>query len=156
MRRIVCSLLLLCALGCGPGFVPVTGRVTFDGKPLEGATVTLLPEDPAGTPAFGLTDAAGRFEARSGNDAGMRTGKYAVVVTKDEPAAVPVGTEPTGGTKRIDELTPDELAEGMRYNARTPRRSVVPLRYADRATSQLTAEIAPRQPELEITLNTKP
>jgi len=156
MQRIGCAILLLSAIGCGPGLVPVTGRVTFDGQPVEGATVTLLPDDPAGTPAFGFTDATGRFEARTSNDAGMRPGKYVVVVIKDEPATTPVGPAPAGGTKRIDELTPEELAEGMRYNARTPRKSVLPVRYADRSTSQLTTDIAARQPELEISLTTKP
>lgn len=156
MLRIGCALLLLCPVGCGSGLVPVAGQVTLDGQPLEGATVTLLPEDPAGTPGFGFTDANGRFEGRTGNDAGMRPGRYTVVVIKDEPAAAPAGPAPEGGTKRIDELTPEELAEGMRYNARTPRRTVIPVRYADRATSQIAVEIAAGQPDLDVSLTTKP
>ncbi|MBA4191924.1 MAG: hypothetical protein C0467_28425 [Planctomycetaceae bacterium] len=156
MRRIGCALLLLSSLGCGSGFVPVTGRVTLDGRPLEGATVTLLPDGLEGVPAFGFTDATGRFVAQSGNDAGMKPGKYVVVVIKDEPAELPTGPAPAGGNKRVDELSPDELAEGMRYNARTPRRSVIPVRYADRATSQLTADIARPQGDVEIALTAKP
>jgi len=152
MRQTGLAILLLSGIGCGSTLVPVVGRVTFDGQPLEGATVTLIPEDSAGTPAFGFTDAAGRFQAHTNNDTGMRPGKYFVVVTKDEPAGPSAGPAPAGGNKRIDELTPEELAEGMRYNSQTPRRSVLPTRYADHATSELRVDIAPRQPELEISL----
>jgi hypothetical protein len=56
-------LLLPLTLGCGKGgpqVVPVTGRATLDGRPLELADVTFQPEG-AQRPSIGRTDADGRY-----------------------------------------------------------------------------------------------
>jgi hypothetical protein len=48
--------------GCapqGPVTVQVTGTVTLDGEPVEGATVGFRPTE--GTPGTGTTDASGKF-----------------------------------------------------------------------------------------------
>lgn len=54
-------LLLSLAAGCGESsnIVPVTGVLTFKGKPVTNAFVDFLPKH--GRPSWGQTDATGRF-----------------------------------------------------------------------------------------------
>jgi len=50
--------------GCrktGPELAPVSGRVTLAGRPLENADVVFQPDN-GKSPAFGRTDAEGRYE----------------------------------------------------------------------------------------------
>jgi hypothetical protein len=68
----VAGLVLAPMVGCGdanrPKVVPVTGTVTFQGKPLDGAQVTFRAQEgrqSAGELAFGTTDAQGRFLLRT-------------------------------------------------------------------------------------------
>jgi hypothetical protein len=53
-------------MGCGDSpenLSTVTGQVTLDGAPLEGALVEFTPND-AGSPSYGRTDAQGKYELR--------------------------------------------------------------------------------------------
>jgi len=83
--------ILLCCFGCKggglPGLVPCSGVVTLDDKPLEGATVMLIPRDSSGSlrNAIGVTDATGKFRMTTlqEND-GVMPGTYTVTVTKFE------------------------------------------------------------------------
>ena len=85
----------LVALGCGKGnLVPVKGVVTLDGQPLEGASVTFVPEENGGFPAGGRTDANGAFHLSTYSDGdGARLGDYRVTVTK-------AANDPSWGDKR--------------------------------------------------------
>ncbi|HVX16196.1 MAG TPA: DUF6795 domain-containing protein [Pirellulales bacterium] len=95
-----CCLLLSVVVGCNrgpalPPTTPVSGTVTLDGKPLEGATVMFVPKDrEKGTAANGKTDAAGKFElttfvAGSTQAKGALAGDYVVTVAKSEAQAIP-------------------------------------------------------------------
>jgi hypothetical protein len=70
----------------------VKGVVTFDGQPLEGATVIFVPSGEVASTAAGPTDAQGRFEltTRSPGD-GVMPGDYRVTITKKE---IPMRPEP--------------------------------------------------------------
>jgi hypothetical protein len=73
--------------GCGDGGprrVPVSGTLTLNGKPLEGATVTFAPDptNPVGTPGGAFTDKDGSYIAASDQRPGLAAGKYKVLVTK--------------------------------------------------------------------------
>lgn len=68
MRLLV--LISLAAIGCGKApTVPVSGRVTLDGQPLEGASVLFQPvvadANADGFGSVGQTDADGRFELKA-------------------------------------------------------------------------------------------
>jgi hypothetical protein len=73
------------------GLVVCKGRVTLDTVPLEGATVTLIPnienitEENKQRNAFSVTDSAGRFAMTTlkEND-GVYPGQYWVIITKYE------------------------------------------------------------------------
>src|SRR5262245_6481550 len=84
---LVIGALSLAGCDAGPKFLPVTGVVTLDGKPVEGATVAFAPI-PAGIASVGVTDSAGRFTLQSQTDkAGAVAGKYNVTVIKVEAVA---------------------------------------------------------------------
>ncbi|CAN5334820.1 carboxypeptidase-like regulatory domain-containing protein [soil metagenome] len=76
-------LLLVLVCGCGgETFHNISGIVTLDGAPLDGASITFVPVE-KGNPAVGRTDAGGRYTLETGNTAGIRPGSYKVVVVKN-------------------------------------------------------------------------
>ncbi len=81
------SLLLAVAVGCGekhPGIVPVSGRVTIDGKPL---TVGQVRVSPAGhRPSLGAIDKTGRFTLSCFEIGdGVPTGTHLATISAIEP-----------------------------------------------------------------------
>ncbi len=91
---ILALMLLVGALGCGGGLVPVTGVVTLDGRPVEGAMVLFVPEDHRGQPAQGVTAADGTFSLSTGMEPGAAPGDYKVLVTKTS-GTLPPGADPS-------------------------------------------------------------
>lgn len=89
MKREVGFIVAIAALsGCGsegPSLVPVSGTVTINGRPLDGAQIEFLPEDqgPAGgRPGGAKTAADGRYTATTDGRWGLVPGKYRAVVSK--------------------------------------------------------------------------
>jgi len=74
--------------GCdsGPKLVTVTGTVTLDGKPLEGANIAFVPDqsNAAITPGTDLTGASGNYKIMYNNRTGVAPGKYKVAISKLE------------------------------------------------------------------------
>ena len=73
------AVMLLVASGCGGNTVPVSGVVTLDGKPVEGAAVSFTPEKSDGVGgSYGKTDAQGRYSLKTviGDKAGAAAGKH--------------------------------------------------------------------------------
>jgi len=63
----------------------LTGTVTLDGSPVEGAIVTLKPKSKGSSGAFGKTDAEGNFAVNSSPTVGgVNPGDYMVTVKKIE------------------------------------------------------------------------
>jgi len=84
--------LLLASLmaGCGPGYSQVEVKVTLDGAPLEGATVSLVPKDGSNAGASGITNSSGVATMKSTSDkSGVLAGEYIVTVAKTEVMADP-------------------------------------------------------------------
>ncbi len=110
------SLGCLLLVGCGGGnTADVSGTVTMDGEPLEGAIVMFMPESTGGSggrPASAVTDAEGNYELVYGRGAtGAVPGTYQVSIrtyrSPNEDAETP---EEKAGR---DETVP------ARYNADT-------------------------------------
>ncbi|MER3415419.1 MAG: hypothetical protein C4297_04290 [Gemmataceae bacterium] len=86
---VTASVVIGLAAGCGGGAsgakpAPVKGRILLDGKPLEGATVTFIPESGKGQPASGRTDSQGQFVLTTHNTGdGAVPGSYKVTVRKE-------------------------------------------------------------------------
>jgi hypothetical protein len=122
-RSLVAGSLALAALvasaGCGDGKIrryPVTGTVTVDGKPADGALVIFCPVNPTGElehlrPA-GKADAAGTFSLTTIETGdGAPAGDYKVLV--QWPTPVQNANEDRGGRARS--RGPDRL-KGKYYN----------------------------------------
>jgi hypothetical protein len=86
MLRISLSGLLLVVAGCGGGglsLAPVSGKVTFDGKPLANATVGFYPEGPnSGVNSSGKTNENGEYTLMTVVDrkTGAVVGKHRVSI----------------------------------------------------------------------------
>lgn len=95
--------LVLCGCNKGPAVAPVTGIVTQNGEPLNGALVEFQPDQ--GAPSYGYTDADGRYEIQyQTNRMGALLGHHWVSVTtigeKTDPA--------TDTTYNVPESVPKE------------------------------------------------
>ena len=96
-----CVALMVTIVGCGaskPPLTTVSGTVSYDGKPLDGATVSLTPDGGDGTqrPANGITDGDGNFTLTTvfpdGEIVdGAVEGNYTVRVTKLIESEMPEG-----------------------------------------------------------------
>jgi hypothetical protein len=112
------ALCCLLVAGCGgPGVKlgTVKGKVTLNGRPLQGAEVTFQPTAKGTAPSAGTTDADGRYE---------------LMYTFDTKGAVPgehIVTITTGGTSFDDQGIEVEQEEHVpaRYNTDTELRKTV-------------------------------
>src|SRR5262245_48509919 len=86
MKRIAWGWLLLVPLvaGCGPGEGTVSGKVTYDGKPLPGGLVTFRPADPRQNPVSVQLDKEGNFPATA-----LPVGEVKVCIDNRELEPVP-------------------------------------------------------------------
>jgi len=67
--------------GCGDKLTPVNGTVTYDGTPVDGATVIFM-NDSGSKTATGRTDDSGKFSLQFDNGPGIPAGTYKVMVTR--------------------------------------------------------------------------
>lgn len=108
---IVVSLTICSGCQDGPELGEVEGRVTLDGSPLEGATVTFLP-DSGGRPGTGKTNADGRYTLRfTGTKWGAPLGRHEVRVST---FAYPSTIEHADGTVTSHPMLPETLP--AKYN----------------------------------------
>lgn len=124
--------LLAPVVGCShrPTLVPVSGRVTLDGRPLEFGSVMIQPQ--AGPAARGTIGPSGEFTAGT-----FAAGDGAIA----GPATVRVAC--------YEQQRPGAAAtEGER----TLGKSLIPERYTQFETSGLEATVEPGMPPLEIAL----
>jgi hypothetical protein len=87
--------LALIASGCSKGnLVSVQGIVTLEGQPVQGASVTFVPEENGGYSAGGWTDKNGVFNLTTYSEGdGALPGNYRVIITK-------TASDPSRGDKR--------------------------------------------------------
>ena len=94
LLALFCVGAMITIAGCGASNLPttpVTGTITYDGEPLEGATVTLTPESGSvgSRSASGISDASGNFVLTTvftdgATAEGAIAGSYTVRVSKLE------------------------------------------------------------------------
>ncbi len=102
--------LLSLTVGCGKSLSGVSGTVTLDGKPLEGAFVEFSPV--SGRPSLGKTDEDGRYQLEySTSKSGVESGEHTVRIGTYEEASIDMETgEPTA---EVEEIVPEK------YNSQT-------------------------------------
>jgi hypothetical protein len=115
-------------LGCSGGgadMAPVSGTVTYRGKPLPDAQVNFTPVD-GGPIASGRTDSSGRFRlSTSTPDDGARLGKHKISIVARGPDRPP---------------RPGETGSGMPGES-MPGDPLIPEKYFDAQTSGLEREV---------------
>ena len=126
----VVAILALVVVGCsggGPDLGKVTGNVTLDGKPLQGAIVQFEPK--GGRPSSGTTDSEGNYELNyTFQEKGALLGKHTVRIypqTEDEEG---------------NQLPPDAIVK-------------IPATYNEQ--SELTAEVEPGSNTCDFELHSK-
>lgn len=105
-----------------------TGKVTYQGNPVEGASVTFRGPSVS---AFGLTDAEGKYKLRTGSGERVPLGTYQVSIVKKESPPVS-----TASTDQENYVPPDPNAPP----APAPK-DLLPAKYGDAAQSGLTATV---------------
>ena len=143
----------LTALGCASRksppqpVYPVTGVVTYQGRPVAGADVTFFNAE-QGRSAFGRTDDQGKYRLTtfSSND-GAVAGKHVVTVVKPPP---PVAAAPQPNVEST-EYVPPGLGESTEP---PPPKSDFPEKYGKPESSGLVAMVhadAPNEFDLKLT-----
>lgn len=120
--------------GSGPTIVPVTGRVTLDDEPVEGATVMMIPAE--GRPATGLTDTKGEFRMTTlGDNDGAVVGNHRITVSLVKLPEGPIDYEVADSPESLKLL-----------------QHIIPARYDNPKTSGLTAEVRRGMEPLDLNL----
>jgi hypothetical protein len=143
-RAIVVVAAILPLASCGRsdslGFTPVTGRVTFDGQPLERGEIRFSPDSAAGTngpQSMSPLGPGGEFVLRGpGGRMGAVPGQHRVYLAmplEDGPPTPPSGAEAIGVAAGGADAAP-QAGLGMRK---------VPRRYLAAETAGLAATITP-------------
>ena len=111
----------------------VQGTVTLDGKPVADASVTFMPTE-GGRPAFGITDASGKFQLSTfATGDGALLGIHTVTI-------MAVDEQVSSKTEKLAEEY-GSLTEVMRPNARPKQVWRTPQRYSEAETSGLEFEV---------------
>jgi hypothetical protein len=123
-------------VACGPSAdiktVPATGMVTYKGKPVEGATISFIPDGPQRA-ATAISGPNGKYELTTLDQTGAMPGNYTVLVRKlDIPAA---------------STAPVSMEEALKLNTRPPPapKDLVPSKYSDPARTPLRFEVKARE-----------
>jgi hypothetical protein len=151
MKHVSCSfsfaslLAILICVGCNSGSkrpptYPVSGTVTYQGKPLEGAMVTFVPaEGSTHEAATGLTDAEGKFKLTTYSaDDGANLGDYLVKVAKYD------GKKPTKEEQDAYIISYEEeqkLQFATDEKPTPPAKNLLPPKYGYEGTSGITFSV---------------
>ena len=144
VRLIGLTVLLSAGAGCDgrQAPVPVSGSVTLDGQPVEGATVTFhrIGDDRDGRLATGQTDKTGTFRLRMGDEDGARPGDYKVVIVKSVLAGpklkMPDFPDTPEGRNQREHFLWKQFGDDQ-----LPYRNVLPDRYGDLNSTPLTCKV---------------
>jgi hypothetical protein len=139
----------LALMGCGDPHrpIPVSGLVTLDGNPVEGATLSFFAIDSAkeGRPAQGVTNGQGLFFMTTMTDGdGVIPGTYKVVINRYRPTVLKVETpafpEGIGG----EEAKQDFYYEHFESKGLAPFTNVLPPQYASMQETPFTITVTKR------------
>jgi hypothetical protein len=141
---LACLVIVVVPTGCGPRRatpVQVTGQVTLDGKPVDAAAVTLMP-DGGGRPASGTTDGSGAFKLSTVTAGdGALPGDYTAVVTKYDSKAGAAAPATEGGSDGLMGAMPEVT------------KSLLPEIYASAKTSGLKVSVKKGMPAIALGLS---
>ncbi|MDR1290839.1 MAG: hypothetical protein LBK06_06530 [Planctomycetaceae bacterium] len=137
MKFRYCALVLVfvCLIGCTKsdprkaGLVPASGTITYNGLPLDNATIVFVPKDSSKQGAGALSGIDGKFALTtiSDND-GAFPAEYSVYILKEESI----------------HISDEELAELSRQGQTPPTpKSLIPIQYTNPAEPIINLTIPP-------------
>src|SRR3954463_16517520 len=137
-----------CSNSSRPPRYPVTGMVTYQGKPLAGAVITFVPTGADGEAASAFTDADGKYALTTWEAGdGARPGEYRVKVSKQEQQAV----DPSKMVKNLS-IEEEQKTYVESKKPRPPAKSLIPSKYQDDVTSGLVHTVEKKPTTFDIKL----
>ncbi|RCS54450.1 carboxypeptidase regulatory-like domain-containing protein [Bremerella cremea] len=138
LGAVVVASLVGCTGSDIPKTYPVTGSVTYKGKPVEGANITLVSSDPAVRSAGAESDAEGKFSVKTyfspkQQAEGVVPGDYVITVSKMEKHELPEG------------MKPEEAIAAFREMG--PAKNLLPKKFASPQSSDLKISVTDTAPE---------
>jgi hypothetical protein len=153
------AVLTLAAAGCADKYAPVSvsGVVTLEGKPVEGATVYFYAVGDAhdGRPAHGTTDKDGAFRLSTlGDGDGALRRNYKVVVVKYVPTLPNLKIPDFPDTLEGRNARSDFMYLNFEAKGIQPFKNALPGKYGDSNTTPLTCNVTGRTTvKFELTSN---
>jgi hypothetical protein len=140
MRALIAGavgVVVLAAAGCGGGTADVSGKVTYQGKPVVFGTVLVIGSD--GVPKAGAIQKDGTYRVSD-----VKIGAAKVTVSSPPPPGARKATGGRDGRDAPDDerRVADEPVDPELVKSWFP----LPERYADPAKSDLTTDVKPGQP----------
>jgi hypothetical protein len=120
--RVAAVTVFVLAAGCGPGTGQVSGKVTYQGKPVPGGRITFRPADPKQNTVSAELDADGSFPAIT-----LPTGEVTVSIDNREFEPQPA----MGPSVPANIPLPPEVARKLGQKAAGPAPEVDPTKTAD-------------------------
>ncbi len=149
------ALLLASCGGDGEAFgkrYPVSGKVTYNGQPLEKGSISFVPEKGAG--ATGPIEKGDYTLSTGGDQDGALPGKYKVTITAKEDTEALAKAEFAKVSKRPEsEIT--AIPRQFLANAAANAKSLVPIGYGDVRTTPLTADVKEGANTIPFTISDK-
>lgn len=143
---VVCLFWLAGFVGCGSetevDTVPVTGKVTLDGEPVEGAVVTFVPDIPKGRTAAGRTDRRGVYTLMTIEPGdGALPGGYRIMVhkTSDSTAPTTYANQEEAMAAQTERMEASSGVSNMSRRSETTHE--LPAKYANVDESGLKAKV---------------
>jgi hypothetical protein len=143
--------------GLGKRF-PVSGKVTYNGSPLEKGSISFIPEDAkSGVGATGAIANGLYTLATGGGNDGARAGKYKVTITaKEDTTAKAKADFEKARAARRDSGATETLAVIPRQfaaKAEATAKSLIPAGYGNPSTTNLTAEVKEESNSIDFPLS---
>jgi hypothetical protein len=147
------AVVVLSSCGTDDGFgkrYPVSGSVTYNGKPLEKGSINFFPDDPRGMGAAGVIGNGSYALSMAGGNDGARAGKYKVTVTAKEDSTAKAKADFDKASKGTGQ---DFVPRQFAANAQAKAKSLIPAGYSDVKTTTLTAEVLEKPNTLDFKLS---
>ena len=149
------ALLVMASCGSDDGLgkrYPVSGKVTYNGNPLENGEITFVSEDlKSNLGASGKITNGSYTLSTGGNDDGAQVGKYKVTITAKEDYLEKAKADFQKETKKQTEsprIPPQHVAK-----AEAAAKSLIPTGYGDPRSTTLTAEVKPKSNSIDFELS---
>jgi len=134
----------------------VSGKVTYNGSPLEKGSISFVSEDGKGVGATGAIESGYYTMSTGGNNDGARAGKYKVVITarEDSSAKAKADFAKARAARKSVSGTEDLAVIPKQFvlKAEAEAKSLIPAGYGDISTTNLTADVKEQSNAIDFTL----